>query len=202
MPAKYMLPKGRYTCAAAYLNTVITDELSAEAQAVPYGGGRAGSEAEQEREVYVQQCATCCGSVAVHGSSHVTAENCDVSSSCGKSSVDLYPEDYVDEDGNPNSGKFPCGGIACGAMLRLGCTDDKLYASDRALGQVTPQTTWCKVDREGEVYAREGRHRLDSMSPDENYDWTRNDGIETTEGIQAPTPRTAEPTTVEGWHSI
>ena len=204
MPAKYRLPEGRYTCARAYLNTVITNELSAEAQAGSYGGARPGSEtATQEREVFKQQCATCCGSVAVHGSSYVTAEKCTVSSSCGKSWVELYPEEFLDEDGKPRLGKFPCGGFACGAVLRLGCdADGTLYASERALGQVVPDTKYCKVDIEGDEYARKGRNALNSMTPDEDYQWARNDGIEVTEGLQAPPPLTAEPATVEGWHSL
>lgn|GEM_PF-5475677 len=202
MPAKYRLPEGRYTCAAAHLNMVVTNELSAEAQSASLGGARPGSEAQNERVVYTQQCVTCCGSVAVHGSSFVTAEKCDVSSSCGKSAVALYPEGYVDERGEPKAGKFPCGGFACNAVLRLGCTDGELYASDRALGQIMPERAWCKVDVEGDVYAREGRHALDGMAPDEYYEWDRNDGIEVTEGLDAPLPLTAEPTAIEGWHAL
>jgi hypothetical protein len=63
---------------------------------------------------------------------------------------------------------LPCGGPACQVTLRFVGADGAALPRPAAEGE-------CAVDREGEVYRREGRNRLDNMpltAPDrlEAYD--------------------------------
>ncbi|HSD55957.1 MAG TPA: hypothetical protein VLA92_02275, partial [Candidatus Saccharimonadales bacterium] len=111
------LPEG--VCGYAFVRDRIANANSGEAFSASSGGARPG--AEEPRSSYREQaCGECAGKVIVRGKNIVIApDDCVVSTSCEKAWVRMYPEAYLDEDGRPEPRTLPCGGVDCGARLRL-----------------------------------------------------------------------------------
>lgn len=189
------LPKD--VCGYAFARDRIANANSGEAFAESNGGVRPGA-AEHEPSYREQACGACAGSVIVRAKNIIVGpDECRVSTSCEKIWVGLYPEEYLDEGGNPEPGKLPCGGVDCRAKLRLTASTGVLEATECSGEE-------CKVDREGPIYWTKGRFALDHMpltSPDQI---SRDDSVAMTPVVGLPDHgvRTAEPPADAGWIAI
>ncbi len=70
-------------------------------------------------------CGLCEGRVSLYAKGMVVAKRCLVSGSCELDWVQNYPQNYVDENGNPKVGALPCGAeVRCKAVIGLERAED------------------------------------------------------------------------------
>lgn len=221
-PDHLRVPEGQ-VCAQAYIRNALRYTDGGEALAQAAGHAVSRPEQAQGPSRLEQKCGACAGAVILEGGDVITAENCKVSGSCEKSWIDMYPEQYIGSDGQPDTKKLPCGGTDCDAVFKLRCVNGELQAEqanretllealfiskDRTFGPDEVDYTQCKIDREGAIFQQKGRFLLDNMPltdtagsaaiEDDSLPVTRVPGLPDDQ----PAYRTAEPPTTEGWQAL